>query len=383
MPKPNGYYYYMQTMRNEKPHWRNKGNGELSQLCSEGWNRLTAQEKKVYNDMKHSSGIVLPKPGKKLVGGTEKGETDLGGQDSLGRSLLEIHLSAEAAVKKREEEAKFCSDIAENIIDTDKFMKEFYVISTTNYCITEEMENKVYVPAEVSIGVFSLSNGVNKFKKMNVFCKPVIPFGFTLMVKTACEKLLKVPYPFEDALPYEEVANIINNFVQENIINGKNEASGVKVNNAWTRNNLTNEKAQNRNVVANEKPQKVIIFTHPKYRDTCEKNLAVIFGGAHNVPFKVMSLADIVVGFFNIKTEYDKMTCTAMGDYLDHKRRQMDFKDRYCDHHEKEDAPECTTAILTKWIRSSLEILGSAGYKVKISEKINKPKSTVPDNFKW
>ena len=35
------------------------------------------------------------------------------------------------------------------------------------------------------------------------------------MVKTACEKLLKVPYPFEDALPYEEVANIINNFVQE------------------------------------------------------------------------------------------------------------------------------------------------------------------------
>ena len=36
--------------------------------------------------------------------------------------LVQIHLSAEAAVKKREEEAKFCSDIAENIIDTDKFM---------------------------------------------------------------------------------------------------------------------------------------------------------------------------------------------------------------------------------------------------------------------
>ena len=33
------------------------------------------------------------------------------------------------------------------------------------------MEKKVYVPAEVSIAAFSLSNGVNKFKKMNVFCK--------------------------------------------------------------------------------------------------------------------------------------------------------------------------------------------------------------------
>ena len=49
------------------------------------------------------------------------------------------------------------------------------------------------------------------------YIQPVIPFGFTLRVKTACEKRLKVPYPFEDALPYEEVATMIYNFVQENI----------------------------------------------------------------------------------------------------------------------------------------------------------------------
>ena len=49
--------------------------------------------------------------------------------------------------------------------------KEFYVVKITNYCITEEMVPKVYVPAEVSIGAFNIYDGLSKTKKLNAFCK--------------------------------------------------------------------------------------------------------------------------------------------------------------------------------------------------------------------
>ena len=36
--------------------------------------------------------------------------------------LVQIHLSAEAAVKKREAEAKFCAEMAQNNVNRDNFM---------------------------------------------------------------------------------------------------------------------------------------------------------------------------------------------------------------------------------------------------------------------
>ena len=36
-----------------------------------------------------------------------------------------------------------------------------------------------------------------------------------------------------------------------------------------------------------QQDQEVILFTHPKDRETCVQNLAAIFGGEEKIPFKV------------------------------------------------------------------------------------------------
>jgi hypothetical protein len=236
-------------------------------------------------------------------------------------------------------------------------------MNITNYCITEEMVPKVYVPAEVSIGAFNINNGLSKTKKLNAFCKAEIPFGFTLEVKTASEAKLKLPFPFEEAKPYYEVAQIISDFVVDTVI-----ASNI--------NNGDGTPAQQQH------DQEVILFTHPKHRETCTKNLAVIFGGEKKIPFKVMSLADLIAGFYNYKTDNDQISYTAMGECLHHDKIEMDLTDQFCDLHETTDNPVCSTAILTLWVKSAMKILETAGYKVA-QEKQHKPKSTVPEDFKW
>lgn len=367
MPKPNGYFFYMQAMRDETPQWRGKSNADLSLLCSKGWNSLTSQEKQPYNDMKHTSGIALPKSGRKVIEGQrlEKGETDLGGQDSLGRSLYQIHLSNNESARKFEVEENWCALQAQDLVRNNNFRKEFYVVKITNYCITEEMVPKVYVPAEVSIGAFNIYDGLSKTKKLNAFCKAEIPFGFTLEVKTTSEDKLKLPFPFHEAKPYNKVAQMISDFVVDtvlasNINNGADET-------------LAQQQQQN---------QEVVLFTHPKHRETCIQNLAAIFGGQNKIPFKVMSLADLVAGFYNYKTDNDKISSTAMGECLHHDKIEMDLTDKFCELHETTDNPVCSTAILTLWIKSARKILQTAGYRVQ-QEKQYKPKSTVPENFQW
>eukprot|EP00088_Acartia_fossae_P069929 TRINITY_DN9232_c0_g1_i1.p1 TRINITY_DN9232_c0_g1~~TRINITY_DN9232_c0_g1_i1.p1 ORF type:complete len:335 (+),score=88.53 TRINITY_DN9232_c0_g1_i1:50-1054(+) len=325
MPKPNGYFFYMQEMRKQRSDWSNKGNGELSQLCSAGWNSLTPEEKKVYNDMKHNSDIRVPKPGRKAA--TPKGETDLGGVDSLGRSLREIHFNNQKAEDKKFSEFKEMESLVESMLKQSK--AQIFVINTTNYCIAADMDPKIYLPAEISVTKYDVLKGSFE-EKFNVFCKPIIPLGFTLMVKEASENKLKVPFPeFEKALHYEEVATSISTFIAKN--------KGLK------------------------EMRKMTVFTHPKERETCIQNLAAVFGCPKDIPFRVMSLADIVAAFNNAKDDL-RVTPATMADVLDHKKGG-DEEGTYCNYHlvaqEDGDAymPLCSTEVATKWIKYATQLL--------------------------
>jgi len=330
MPKPNAYYFYMVEKKNQVPKWRNKGFNELSTLCSEGWNSLTELEKQKYKDMKeNNTDIVLPKPNQKKAPKVEKGETSLGGQDSRGNSLMEIHLRDKEKKELEVFEYKQIKTMVENFRNTKSLplftQMAYYIIKTTNYCITD-VDPKKYCPAEITIAKFNIANGFYE-TVYNTFCKVTIPFGFTLAVKETCEKLLKIPLPYADAKDVKVVAKEIAELVKNIGARGP------------------------------------VLFTHPDERSTLIKNLEFIFGNQGSIPFRIMSLADLVSALYCVQAENHRLSPGVVCELLDPNKRGIQ-DGMICDYHKDTDSAYCSTEIASKWCCGAKELLHTV-YKVR------------------
>jgi len=341
MPKPSAYYFYMQEQKNRKPQWRNKGLGELKNLCSEGWNSLSEEAKQKYRDMKeNNTDIVLPKANKTKAPKVAKGETSLGGQDSRGNSLMDIHMKEKERKEMEFSEYRLIQTIVRNLKEKNSpsfFTKvDHYVIKTTNYCITD-VDPKIYCPAEITIAKFNIATGFNG-SVYNAFCKVNIPFGYTLKVKETCEQILKIPHPYEDAKDVKDVAKEICEVMQK--------------------------------ISVHSKP--VLVYTHPDERSTLIKNMECIFGNSW-IPIRIMSFADLVSALYCCETNDTKFSPGVVCEFLDPNKRGIQ-EGQLCEYHENTDSAFCSTEIASKWCCGATQLLHTV-YQVRTKYQHNARKN--------
>jgi len=316
--KPNAYFFYMQHMKRTVPAWSRKGYPELSGLCSNSWNKLTKAEKQVYENERVNSNLVVQKKKK------NQGKTDC-----LGRPLEFIQNAREEQKQLAENELKVVEQMIKSLgqqcVNTD-----YYMIFCTNYCITTT-EPIVYCPAEISIGAFNLTRG---FKVIyNAIIEAEVPHGYRLMIRDACEKLLKIPEDFKGAIPKSDVAGRIAELLSS-----------------------TRQK---------------VFFCHPNYRETCTRNLRSIFRDYGDLPFKVFSLAQLAYAFDFAKNGADEATCCDLySQCLDHERRGLELGLGCTWHEENTELALCSTSVLNKWSLSLAERLGPM-YKITVNNTQN------------
>jgi len=158
-PKPSAYVFYMLEQKRLVPGWKNKSNQELVGLCDKGWTSLSPKEKKKYEDMKEeakSRDMGTGNQGRER----RKGEVRIeGGYDSLGNPLADIR-------RRDQERAREVRDKVDSVATMVENGSLAGTLETTTFNIIESSvfvkidEDKVYVPAEISIAKFSLREGV-------------------------------------------------------------------------------------------------------------------------------------------------------------------------------------------------------------------------------
>jgi len=157
--KPSAYVFYMQEQKRLVPGWKNKSNQELVGLCDKGWTSLSPKEKKKYEDMKEeakSRDMGTGNQGRER----RKGEVRIeGGYDSLGNPLADIKRRDQERAREVRDKVDSVATMVENGSLAGTLETTTFNIIESNVFVKIE-EDKVYVPAEISIAKFSLREGV-------------------------------------------------------------------------------------------------------------------------------------------------------------------------------------------------------------------------------
>lgn len=197
--KANSYFFYMQEQKRKIPAWKDKSNQELMVLCDQGWQALSVMEKRRFEEMKED---YKKKDPEAIEKDRRKGEVRIeGGYDSLGNSLV--------GIKKRDldriKEEKDKIDAVKNVVERAALggtleSAQFNIIETNVF--VKIPEDKIYVPAEISIAKFSLQEGL--IKVYQAFPEAgKIPLGYKRQCMENSNKGHKIPLEKEAMEPME------------------------------------------------------------------------------------------------------------------------------------------------------------------------------------
>jgi len=320
--KPNGFFFYMRTMKQENPAWKNKGYPELSTLCSDGWNALDQDEKEYYTAMKDDyDGFVKPKKKNKVKA---NGEVDERALDCLGRPIMQQKRSDEDDMKVRRAEVGEIRKIVKQArrITTE----EFYIVYTTNYCITKH-EPIEYCPAEISIGKFNIRSGFLE-EVFQSFIKADVPLGYKLTIQQNCKDVLKIPFDLNIAKPMNYVVTGLRH-VQDMILE-------------------------------NTSPDfpEAILFCHDEEIDICRKNMERLNRDEEvGAIFEVYSITELILAILSALEIDIGLTSASFSMMIHQTTRELDFGDGCSWHEENSDMGLCSTSVLRKWCKSITELI--------------------------
>lgn len=157
--KANSYFFYMQEQKRKIPAWKDKSNQELMVLCDQGWQALSPVEKRRFEDMKEEFKKKDPEATEK---DRRKGEVRIeGGYDSLGNSLVGIKKRDLERIKEEKDKIDAVKNVVERAALAGTLESAQFNIIETNVFV-KIPEDKIYVPAEISIAKFSLQEGLIK-----------------------------------------------------------------------------------------------------------------------------------------------------------------------------------------------------------------------------
>ena len=157
--KPNSYFFYMQEQRTKNPAWKDKSNQELMVLCDKGWTELSPEGKRKFEDMKAEYKNKDPEA---LEKERRKGEVRIaGGYDHLGNPLVDIRRRDQERTNEVRDKIEAVANMVERAALAGTLETAQFNIIETNVFV-KIPEDKVFVPAEISIAKFSLREGVMK-----------------------------------------------------------------------------------------------------------------------------------------------------------------------------------------------------------------------------
>jgi len=197
--KANSYFFYMQEQKRKIPAWKDKSNQELMVLCDQGWQALSPVEKRRFEDMKEEFKKNDP-------GATEKerrkGEVRIeGGYDSLGNSLVGIKKRDLERIKEERDKISAIKNMVDRAALAGTLESAQFNIIETNVFV-KIPEDKVYVPAEISVAKFSLQEGL--IKVYQAFPEAgKIPLGYKRQCMENSNKGHKIPLEKEAMEPMD------------------------------------------------------------------------------------------------------------------------------------------------------------------------------------
>ena len=175
-----------------KSEWSSRTIPELVGLADPFWNKLSQQQKDEYNNRAKEMRGLEPVNGR--VG---SGVPGVGAMDSLGRSLKDLAVrdveERKVAEKKIRDLHSLISPQVENN-NLEQFV--FFVIHTSVFAQTtpEKGQPAMFVPAEIAISKFSLSEGL--IATYQAFPVPgKVPMGYK---RTCMEQSKKLEIPFAE-----------------------------------------------------------------------------------------------------------------------------------------------------------------------------------------
>ena len=127
--KPNSYFFFMQEQKRLKPAWKDKSNQELMVLCGQGWEALSPQQRRRFEDMKAEYNNKDPEARERE---RLKGEVRIeGGYDTHGNSLVGIKKRDLERIREVKDKIDAVTNMVENAalsgtLETTKF----YVMET-------------------------------------------------------------------------------------------------------------------------------------------------------------------------------------------------------------------------------------------------------------
>ena len=198
----NGYWTYFQEQKKSIPGWQHKSHQELRVIIDEvnfpmfksifhnshkGWNSMSKEElMRYYNGMSGELDLTRRKGERRIKGG----------YDTLSRSLAEIKRRDAERAKKEQNKKVWIEKMVKTAKSQGRLEKiKFNVIAVNIFTQTEEV-SPVYVPAELSVAQFSLSEGLDDKGVYQVFPDPgKIPLGYTRRCLENSDREHKVPIP--------------------------------------------------------------------------------------------------------------------------------------------------------------------------------------------
>lgn len=188
MPKKktvrNAYLIFMEKTRDEMNSQnpaRPFSLKDISAVCSPLWQKMSPENKKVYEDMAKKEKMLL-----KGMGETKYTTTGLPVSvvESKERELLE------KGVKMRQD----IKDTIESLSEKDLMTHRFYFIHANFFCICDDGD---YIPAELAVSCFSLKYGIEKY--YHTMINPGdLPMGYTYKAQKHSEETHGIPTPPTD-----------------------------------------------------------------------------------------------------------------------------------------------------------------------------------------
>jgi len=193
------WFFYQDEKRKIPGGWKRKTKRELDEFCSNSWRKLSKDERDKYEELRLD-------------------------HEKMIEDFKRINLEKEMEGKRKRAEVKSFAR-KYSLVETPK--KDLFVIHSQIFAKTEE-EKPHYVPAELSLARFSLSEGIKEV--YHCFPRPgTIPIGYKRACLENSSKGHQIPLDLlseaeEDAVSehakYTEDEDILDHVI--NILNGEN-----------------------------------------------------------------------------------------------------------------------------------------------------------------